>query len=218
MVVHISLKSVLVCWTVGTAALITIHILSHGAWLPGVRSETITSLVPFGKVLFPLAVLPLSIVLPMMYIVALSGGRVVRPWMAALGVVALAEIAFLFQRGFVIYSPAVMLFAYRKLRGRLPFFSTAAIVCLGALLLFGMRPIVLSFSAPSQSKAVKESKGLIAVLKDNPLLRRHLILKMWAWSFKSTKNRRDLCGVRHSSTTWDVFFHRPPVLSTALKA
>ncbi|HEY8551825.1 MAG TPA: polyprenyl glycosylphosphotransferase, partial [Thermaerobacter sp.] len=50
----------------GTAAVVAMHVLSGGAWLPGRRGgTTVTAAVPYGKILFPLAAIPLAASLPL---------------------------------------------------------------------------------------------------------------------------------------------------------
>lgn len=63
-------RSLAIAWLVslllGTAAVVAMHVLSGGAWLPGHRAgTTLTAAVPYGKILFPLAVIPLAASLPL---------------------------------------------------------------------------------------------------------------------------------------------------------
>jgi hypothetical protein len=167
--VEISTRSVLLCWIVGTTALAIIHVLSHGAWLPGKRTETITSLVPFGKILFPAVVLPLSVMLPMAFSIGMTSSGLTRIWMWIIGGIGLVEVALAYQRGFLIYSLALILLAYRKLRGKLPAMPTLGIVAFAALLLFAMRPVVRTLTGSTEVQPEKQSSGFVAGLKDNML-------------------------------------------------
>src|SRR5688572_25533491 len=60
-----SAPAILWSFLLGTAAVGLIILLSGRAWLPSEREQTLTSVVPFGKVLFPLAVITLSTSIPL---------------------------------------------------------------------------------------------------------------------------------------------------------
>ncbi|MEM3433767.1 MAG: hypothetical protein QXI12_03445 [Candidatus Methanomethyliaceae archaeon] len=99
---------------VGVATLGVIHTLSGGVWLPTARFRTITSAVPFGKVLFPLAVIPLSMGLPLGYLVAL-GKRMLRPIVTIAVAGAILLLSLLYQRGFVISGLVVAILLAEKI-------------------------------------------------------------------------------------------------------
>ncbi|QBS37602.1 glycosyltransferase [Thermaerobacter sp. FW80] len=61
---------------VGTGAVVAMHVLSDGAWLPGRRGgTTVTAAVPYGKILFPLAAIPLAASLPLAYAMTAGPNR-----------------------------------------------------------------------------------------------------------------------------------------------
>lgn len=101
---------------IGAAVVAVIHVLSGGAWLPNVRSTTITSAVPYGKLLFPLAVIPLSVCLPLALLVWLRNPRLRLLVVFPTGL-SLVLLFVLYQRGFVISGFVVAAFLFEKLRG-----------------------------------------------------------------------------------------------------
>lgn len=98
--------------SLGILLVAMIHVLSHGAWLPTVRSSTITSVVPYGKLLF-IAVIPLSMTLPLGYLVIRTWPRL-WPIVVPGCVVSLVALSLLYQRGFVISGIILVLFLWDR--------------------------------------------------------------------------------------------------------
>lgn len=133
------LRGYLVSLSIGVVAVGLIHVLSQGAWLPTARSATLTSVVPLGKILFPLAVIPLSLSLPLAY---LAYRRRPRLWpILGLGVsVAFILLSLLYQRGFVIYGLILIVFLYERLKG-LGYLKAGFAALLAIFLLAFLRPL-----------------------------------------------------------------------------
>jgi len=135
----------------GVAALGAMHVLSQGAWLPGRREAAITAVVPHGKLLFPLAVIPLGACLPLAYLLLAGGPQPrPRPWrvLAVVGGTALAGVllALLYQRGYLLNGLLVAVFLHDRLRG--VDYPRAAVAVLAVLVLLGgMRPLASSLAA-----------------------------------------------------------------------
>lgn len=129
-----------------------IHILSAGTWLPSARSATITSVVPFGKVLFPLAVIPLSIGLPLAYLVLIKKRRL---WFIAVSLVLfkILLLSLLYQRGFVITGLVIAVFFMDKL-GRFNYRKAVIAAALAMAALFILRPLGLVLSGSSLVEAL----------------------------------------------------------------
>ncbi|GAB6876190.1 sugar transferase [Thermaerobacter litoralis] len=91
---------------VGVGAVVAMHVLSGGRWLPGHRGgTTVTAAVPFGKILFPLAVIPLAASLPLARATAPTPGdrRAGAPITLAAGsLLAAGLLLLLYQRGFLL--------------------------------------------------------------------------------------------------------------------
>jgi hypothetical protein len=169
LIVNVSWSALILAFCIGTASLGTIHLLSHGAWLPGDRTESISSVVPFGKVLFPLVDLSLSLVIPMAFCVIQRASFIQRCTLIAIVLVATLEIALMYQRGFLIYSLAVVLFSWWKLRGSLPVRAVVTVISVGLFVLFAMRPLVDKVSPSRFSHGRHSFEGLFPLLKDNIL-------------------------------------------------
>lgn len=132
---------------VGVATVGIIHTLSGGVWLPTARFGTITSAVPFGKVLFPLAVIPLSTGLPLGYLVALRK-RMLRPIVTIAVAGAILLLSLLYQRGFVISGLVVAILLAERLGG-LSYRKAAMVGGLAITALFMLRPLGLILSGAS---------------------------------------------------------------------
>lgn len=135
----------------GISSVVVIHVLSGGAWLPGVRSVTLTSVTPFGKLLFPLAVIPLSMSLVLAAVVFQSQRRQFLRLVVG-GIVALILLTLLYQRGFVLLALIATVFLWERRRG-INFgwvLSTAAVLL---VVLATMRPLaeLMSGGTPIQS-------------------------------------------------------------------
>ncbi|HEY8415462.1 MAG TPA: polyprenyl glycosylphosphotransferase, partial [Thermaerobacter sp.] len=135
----------------GVAAVGAIHVLSQGAWLPGRRAAAITAVVPYGKLLFPLAVIPLGACLPLAYLVA-AGGLPRRPCrsrvlaVAAGTALACVLLELLYQRGYLLNGLLVAVFLHDRLRG--VDYARAAVAVLAVLVLLGgLRPLAGSLAA-----------------------------------------------------------------------
>lgn len=103
---------------VGLLALGLLTALSGAAWLPGVRTGSINTVVPGGKLIFPFAVLAFSLLIPL-GIVGCMNRTGLRWWVVAAGIaVALAALSLLFMRGMVIAGILLILWAAEK-KGRL---------------------------------------------------------------------------------------------------
>lgn len=140
---RICLGTILLAYALGTIALCTVHLLSHGAWLPGERTQTLSSVVPFGKVLFPLIDLPLSLVIPMSFSLLNEGVSKSQKRIAVvLASLSAVEIALVYQRGFLIYSIFVVLFMLHRARPQKFVKGLAISAVFTTVILLAMRPLV----------------------------------------------------------------------------
>jgi len=104
----------------GLASVVAMHVLSAGRWLAHVRSEAITAAVPLGKLLFPLAVVPLSVAVAYAILLIFLERNTRRRMLGLLSfLLASAFLTLLYQRGFLI-SAFLLSFAllerYRRIR------------------------------------------------------------------------------------------------------
>lgn len=122
----------------GVVVVILIHVLTGGAWLPTVRGVAITRVIPFGKLLFPLAVIPLSMSIPLGYQVGLRQARL-WPIVGVGWAVAIVLLSLLYQRGFVLSGLILVMYLWNRYTGfgymRAVFGGMVLIV-----LLAGLRP------------------------------------------------------------------------------
>ncbi|WP_133121188.1 hypothetical protein [Kyrpidia spormannii] len=147
-----SKSGLVVSLLLGLGAVLAIHLLSHGLWLPTRRSQTLTSVVPFGKYLFPLAVIPLTMVLPLVFVRLQYKMTPLRLLVGALVVgVCVVLLSLLYQRGFILIGIILFLWMLDRLHRlsvkRAVTFGVAALV-----LLFTIRPVVnevLTISRPT---------------------------------------------------------------------
>jgi len=102
-------------FAIGTLAFAAIAVLSKGAFLPTFRTSAITSAVPFGRLLFRLTVLPLSVVFPLGYLVIHKRAKL---WLLVIPifVITLVMLAFLYQRGFLLLGFILCLFLWERLK------------------------------------------------------------------------------------------------------
>ena len=146
---RLSSRSLPITLAVGAGTLALMDRLSDGTWLATSRSVGITLAVPFGKVLFPLAAIALTVV-PLLASCDLAGpaapgsrplrlvGR--RAVAIAGAAVSLVLLTLLYQRGFVIVAALTVLWMLER-RGRVgyPSLAVAGILLLGAVGL--LRPL-----------------------------------------------------------------------------
>lgn len=130
---YISTHSMLIPLTVGCISVLLIHILSGGSWMATERSQTLTSVVPFGKFLFPIAAIPLMVMIPTTYIWAKSKKN--RSIIAiAFGCITITLLTLLYQRGFILIGIIVLFWLHERIRG----LSYARVITTGTLLLIGL--------------------------------------------------------------------------------
>lgn len=150
---------------VGLASVLVIHLLSRGTWLPTARSSSITAAVPFGKLLFPLAVIPLSISIPLAYLVWQQGGKARAILPLTLGL-SLVLLSLLYQRSFILHGFVLVLFFYERFRYkermRLGYARAAAVAVFLIVLLGVLRPVTVTLL--QQHRAVEQHAA------DNTLL------------------------------------------------
>lgn len=138
---RVSLRGLLITASIGFAALAIIHVVSDGGWLPTTRGRTITSAVPYGKVLFPLAVIPLSVLWPQAWVY----WKQRRSWRASfpgiLVIAALIALVLLYQRAFIVYSAIVVLWIVdSQLKRPLGYTRLALFALLTVLAVMLLRP------------------------------------------------------------------------------
>jgi hypothetical protein len=139
------------------AAVAVIHVLSAGAWLPSVRSAAITSVVPYGKLLFPIAVIPLSACFPLGLLVWLRKPGLVLP-IALITGLSIILLSLLFQRGFIISGLIITVFFFEKLR-RLDYRGALVVILAVFFMLFMIRPLGLIISGASWSSVMGNPLG-----------------------------------------------------------
>jgi hypothetical protein len=117
------LKGTWISFALGLTALALIHFLSGGAWLPSARDEAITRVVPFGKVLFPLAVVPLSFSLASSILFTLWEVKSLSPknfvnllFLPLVSVTSAIGLTLLYQRGFLLTALLVASFFVARLQ------------------------------------------------------------------------------------------------------
>lgn len=107
-------KGFYLLFVIGLMGLFILQVGSGGAWLPGVRSGTINTVVPGGKYIFPFAVMAFSLLIPYGVIgyVNKSG---IKLWLVIAAVlVSLTGLSLLFMRGMVITGIFLILWALEK--------------------------------------------------------------------------------------------------------
>jgi len=142
---------------VGVVAVLVIHVLSAGAWLPTARSATITSTVPFGKLLFPAAVIPLSTCLPLALLVWLKHPRL-RLFAGGATCLSIILLTLLYQRGFIVSGLIVAAFFFERLRG-LSYRRALELVLLALLMAALIRPLAQAMSGAPLTDVVGDPLG-----------------------------------------------------------
>lgn len=107
----VSIMSFVVSLTLGVAAFFLIIALSGTSWLPTERTTTITMAVPGGKILFPLAVIPLSMSIPLSYMLYRRKGNIVFP---IVFIATIVPLSVLYQRGFALLGVIVTILLYSR--------------------------------------------------------------------------------------------------------
>lgn len=143
----------------GCGALLAMHYLSRGAWMPSVRSVSITAAVPLGKILFPLAVIPLTLVPAFGYLGWREQHRTVYRVLSLLVVgPAAILLVLLYQRGFLILGLLLLLFLYERLNG-LGYLRAGLSAGVLVVLLVVSRPLALSISDPDAALVTFSTGG-----------------------------------------------------------
>ncbi len=176
------LKGTWMSFGLGLTALALIHFLSGGAWLPNARSEAITRVVPFGKVLFPLAVIPFSFTLAssaLLIFFCVPGGEATATqifcwfflFLLLVSLTSAIALVVLYQRGFVLVALLVTLFFVARLH-KWGYTKLVLVALLSLVLLTQIRPTaqfivnLLSGTAPSAPVNIEEQP---------PFLQRHFL-------------------------------------------
>jgi hypothetical protein len=141
----------------GVVAVVVIHMLSAGAWLPTARSGTITLTVPFGKLLFPAAVIPLSTCLPLALLVWLKHTRL-RLFVAGATCLSIILLTLLYQRGFIVSGLMVAAFFFEKLRG-LGYRRAIELVLAALLMVALIRPLAQVISGAPWTDVIGDPLG-----------------------------------------------------------
>lgn len=141
----------------GFFSIILISLLSHGGWLPTVRNVTITTAVPMGKVLFPMAVLPLTMSIPLSFILYKKNSKFL---LLSLGGILYSFIllGLLYQRGFILIGLIIVVFFVNRFSKRIGYLRLGMIVFLLIFLLSIIRPVanVISYSFSNSKDGVQQ--------------------------------------------------------------
>jgi hypothetical protein len=170
------LKGTWISFGLGLTALALIHFLSGGAWLPSARGEAITRVVPFGKVLFPLAVIPFSFSLAssiLLIFFMLREAKLPLPknsigllFLLLVGVTSAVSLTLLYQRGFLLIALLVFLFFVARLQNW-GYTKLMLIGLLSLVLLTQIRPTaqlfanLLSGEVPSAPADIEEQPSFL---------------------------------------------------------
>jgi hypothetical protein len=170
------LKGTWISFALGLTALALIHFLSGGAWLPNARGEAITRVVPFGKVLFPLAVVPFSFSLASSILLILFMLREAKSplpknfisllFLLLVGVTSAVSLILLYQRGFLLTALLVTLFFVARLQNW-GYTKLMLIGLLSLVLLTQIRPTaqlianLLSGEVPSAPANIEEQASFL---------------------------------------------------------
>jgi len=134
----VSLTGYLLSLLLGLATVFVIIVLSGDNWLPTKRNTTITMAVPGGKILFPLAVIPLSMIIPLSYMLyRRNRALVIFPTLF----LSISSLSLLYQRGFVLLGIIVAIFLHNQYSnlGYLTAFALILILLIAASII---RPVV----------------------------------------------------------------------------
>lgn len=175
------LKGTWVSFGLGLTALALIHFLSGGAWLPNARGEAITRVVPFGKVLFPLAVIPFSFSLASGALLIFFTFREVKPprpkhfvgllFSLLVGLASAIALVVLYQRGFVLVALLVASFFVARLHNW-GYTKLMLVALLSLALLTQIRPTAQFIANLLSGKA---SSAPVNVEEQPPFLKRHFL-------------------------------------------
>jgi len=170
------LKGTWISFALGLTALALIHFLSGGAWLPNARGEAITRVVPFGKVLFPLAVVPFSFSLAssiLLIFFMLRDAKSPLPknfvgllFLLLVGVISAVSLILLYQRGFLLTALLVTFFFVARLQNW-GYTKLMLIGLLSLVLLTQIRPTahlianLLSGEVPSAPANIEEQPSFL---------------------------------------------------------
>ncbi|WP_406678051.1 hypothetical protein [Moorella sp. ACPs] len=169
---RISLRGAIFTFCVGLTAVGLIHILSRGAWLPTARNQTLTSVVPFGKILFPLAVIPLSVSLAILFILMLRYRRHPIIFSSALLLESLAFLllSLLYQRGFILSGLILGALFYERFIRRFTYIRALTLAFLLLVLLFTLRPLAIFISSGGKTIVFDSGQsGLIGKVRHHLL-------------------------------------------------
>lgn len=149
-------KAYLLSVFLGCFSVILMNLLSNGKWLPTMRNVTITTAVPMGKVLFPMAVLPLTMSIPLSFILYKKNPRFL-PLSLAGVLFSFLLLSLLYQRGFILMGLIVVVFFANRFLKRIGYLRLSMIVLLLIFLLSIIRPVanVISYSLNSSKDEVR---------------------------------------------------------------
>ncbi len=134
----------------GMIVVFLIAILSHGNWLASNRSTTITSTLPLGKILFPMAIIPLSVSFPLAYL-CYKHSNLSFKFLLLIGlVIAFLSMDLLYERGFLISSFILILFFYEKSK-KIKYRWLILFIVFALLLATFLRPLALFLSGSTKS-------------------------------------------------------------------
>ncbi len=170
------LKGTWISFSLGLTALALIHFLSGGSWLPSARGEAITRVVPFGKVLFPLAVIPFSFSLAssaLLIFLMLREAKSLLPrnfvgllFLLSVSATSAIGLTLLYQRGFLLVALLVALFLVARLQSW-GYTKLTLVALLSLVLLTQIRPAaqlvanLLSGEVPSAPANIEEQPSFL---------------------------------------------------------
>lgn len=142
---QILFREMTTCLVIGAVFVVLIHVSSGGLWLPAARSEAVTAVVPFGKVVFPMAVIPLSVSFALALCFLHSWCDASFVWRGLFAVYLVMSgilLSLLYQRGFLLLGLVVFALVLDRTGqgtyGRLILLAGTALV-----LVFVIRPIAV---------------------------------------------------------------------------
>jgi hypothetical protein len=148
-------KGYLLSLFLGLGVVLLMAILSHGMWLASNRHGTITSAVPFGKILFPVAVISLSVSFPLAYLLYYRHSNLSVKLLILIGsVISFLLLDLLYERGFAISGFILILFFYEKLR-KMKYRWIILFIFIVLLLLTFLRPLALLLSGSSNVESFR---------------------------------------------------------------
>ncbi|MEO0279084.1 MAG: hypothetical protein ABIM21_07455 [candidate division WOR-3 bacterium] len=152
--IRLSFFSVLLTLFTGAIAVLAIHVLSQGRWLPVARNQTITSVVPFGKILFPSAVIPLSVSIPALVLILFRYRhcRIKFIFVVVLLVCVSLLLILLYQRGFFLSGILWSVFLYERIFKKLTYRKAFIVGLICFLSLFILRPFAVFIASGGKTK------------------------------------------------------------------